>query len=523
MILPKLFASRNKRQLSNKLLILYGTKTGNSKAVAEELERQLKKRKLSPKLASFGKITPGHLLNVNTALMVVSTHDNGEPPQNTQSFYRQLFDHHMQELPHLKYAVCSLGDSAYDTFCEAGKKLDQRLVQLGALPMTQRVDCDEKFADDAANWIKQLIKILGNNMQKAEVAPLTKDNWHTGILESSELLSTDKNGNETRHLIFSADTAYSDFKPGDVIELIPPNPDKLVREICGLLGTEKYKHDLKHTKEISRINKTTLKAYFSAANPKTPTNFFTDEDASAIYLKTSNIADVLKDFPGEITPEVLLALLPKIRGRRFSISNNAKADQKTELMVKTLRFTHRDRLHEGAASTFINEVLQPGNPIRFRHIESTDFHLPEDQKTPLLLFANGTGLAPFRGFLQHLQTNGFPARVWLIWGDRQQSAQNRYVSEIKTMADKYTHFLLDLVESQNKQELKYVQDVLSLKTERLREFLDNKAHVYICGSNAMATKVEEIIRLTITQKDTINADEYWQDFMNSGRFHSSIY
>uniref|UniRef100_UPI003561D0EB flavodoxin domain-containing protein n=1 Tax=Draconibacterium sp. TaxID=1965318 RepID=UPI003561D0EB len=219
------------------LMVLYGTKSGNSKTVAEELAKQLSRQNIEHRIGSMSKVKPQQLKDVERALLVVSTHDDGEPPVKARKFYRQLQAADMPGLEQLQFAVCALGDSSYDSFCEAGKTLESRLLELGAKEILPRKDCDEEFAQPAVEWIKEVLTRLKTGEELTNEIELESSKWYHGTLKKRELLSHDAENNSTYHLEFECPEAAGNYKSGDLLDVIPENPAELVLALCEKLET----------------------------------------------------------------------------------------------------------------------------------------------------------------------------------------------------------------------------------------------------------------------------------------------
>ncbi|WP_297096643.1 flavodoxin domain-containing protein [uncultured Draconibacterium sp.] len=499
------------------LMVLYGTKSGNSKTVAEELGKQLGRQNIAHRLSSMSKVKPQQLKDVERALMVVSTHDDGEPPVKARKFYKQLQAADMPGLEQLQFAVCALGDSSYDDFCEAGKTLEKRLQELGAKGILPRKDCDEEFAQPAVEWIKEVMTRLKTGEEPANEISLEGSKWYNGTLKHRELLSVDADKNATYHLEIDCPEAAGNYKTGDLLDVIPENPMELVQALCEKLEAPQLAVAFAREKEITRVNRQLLKAYAGTTSNTSLAELLTQDEELDIYLKKANVLNLLNDFPSEISGEKLLSLLPPIRIRQFSISSVPNAKKPIDLMVKTVRFQFNGENHLGAASNWLNESIEPGSSVRFRLAANPDFYLPADKNTPVLMIAAGTGVAPFRAFVQELEQHDFPANAWLLWGEQSHHSKNRYHSEFSAISERHASFLFDAVESRSPQNPMYVQDLLLKKHNEVAAFIKHDAHVYVCGSKAMGEGVEKALQRIFPDNAA------WETFKSSERFHWSCY
>ncbi|WP_303918541.1 sulfite reductase flavoprotein subunit alpha [Draconibacterium sediminis] len=499
------------------LMVLYGTKSGNSKTVAEELAKQLHRQNIEHRVSNISKFKPQQLKDVEGALLVVSTHDDGEPPVKARKFYRQLQAADMPGLEQLQFAVCALGDSSYDSFCEAGKTLEKLLKELGAKEMLTRKDCDEEFAQPAVEWIKEVLTRLKKGEELTDEIELESSKWYNGTLKQREVLSVDAENNSTYHLEIDCPEAAGNYKSGDLLDVIPENPADLVLALCEKLETPQLAAAFATEKEITRVNRQLIKAYTEATLNESLAELLTQNEALNTYLKNANVLDLLNDFPAEISGEELLSLLPPIRIRQFSISSVPNAETPIGLMVKTVRFQFNGKKHLGAVSSWLNEISTPGSPIRFRLAANPDFYLPPDRNTPILMIAAGTGVAPFRAFMNEMEQQHFPANAWLLWGEQLHHHENRYYSEFSSISQQHANFLFEAVESRNPQKPMYVQDLLLKKHHEVSAFIEHGAHVYVCGSKAMGEGVEKALQQIFPDSAA------WEIFKSSGRYHWSCY
>ncbi len=503
-------------------VILYGTKSGNSKDIAREVEKQLNARAIRTQLANMARFKPEDLKDVKKALIVVSTHDEGEPPVSARKFYRQLFDSNMAELKGLKYAICGLGDSSYDQFCEAGKSLDRRLAELGAQAVIPRIDCDTDFSEQAVQWIRQVIKQTqpSGSEAAAEQITLERTPQYTGTLAYSKTLFVNGEGNATTHLELKDIRPAISFKAGDLLELMPVNPDWLVQKLCRKLNSPDSFQVLKNEREISRVSANTLKAYAKLCRTDMLDDILSSDALLKSYLKQANALDILLDFPSDLTAEDFIAILPPLTGRQYSISNQMNEAGQLDLLIKTVRFQFNERLHEGAASVYTNESFKVGDNIRFRLVSSPEFQLKAADKSPLLLIASGTGIAPFRGFLQELSEQQADFPIWLIWGEQQHYSDHLYNEEFESLQKAMPSLQIDFVESRGSSAIRYAQDQLLAKQQELRSFLQQDARIYVCGSKSMGKDVEALIELNW---QATHPGQDWEAYKTSEKYRQSVY
>jgi len=506
------------------IVILYGTKTGNAKVVAKELKKQLKKMDLDPITLDMKKTDPEILYKISKAYFIVSTHNEGEPPSSARKFFKQLHSSKMNSLDHLEFSVCGLGDSSYDMFCEASKILNQQLCNLGAKPVLERVECDLDFGSKAAQWIKNIIQQFENKTEinKSEDIISFESNEadiYEGKLTACEKLSKSENGNNTYHIELSDFNKPFDFYPGDLIEIVPNNPQWLVEELALKLKTTQYNEVLFNQKEICRLTPAFVKFYAMLTNNQDLNQLISDISKFKAFVEKANLLDLLTDFQTDLEADKIIDILPGITGRQYSIANYAtKSSKNLHLMIKTIRYQYKERKHEGAASVYTNEYLKIGQTIRFRYIKNTEYHLPKKQKSPLILIGTGTGYAPLRGYLQQWHNQKTSSKAWVIWGEQLHQFSNRYNAELEALQKQTKLLQVDCVSSRDDGRKTYVQDAIKSNPKQFRKLIDKGASVYICGSKQMGNDVENTINEILKNNNTS-----LEKLKESNRYIASVY
>ncbi len=529
-MLRRLFKKKEKDFSANNLLILYGTKTGNAKLIAQELGKYSKTNQLKPVLINMSTCTPDILLKFSRALIVVSTHDEGDPPPSARKFYKQLLQDNNLNLNDFSFAVCALGDSSYDDFCEAGKTIEKKLLSLGANSILPRKDCDEDFGKEAGKWIKEIISQISEKTSSVKDGDdseikINQAEFIEGKISLCEKLATDPDGLSTYHLEINEFDRNFNFRPGDLIEILPKNPYWLVQSIANQLGTNKYNEELLSKKEISRIQLSTMEEYAQLTNNEDIKLFLLQPiDLIYTYLSKANILDVLKDFPSKLNAKEFIQLLPSLRGRQYSVTNyQNKEIAALELMIKTIRYDFQERKHEGAASIYTCENLQPGDIINFKHIRNPDFYLPESTKIPLIFIGVGTGYAPIRAFLHEWIERNSSSKAWVIWGEKEHSIHHKYYKELENLKSANLKLQVDTVSSRGQDKLKYVQDIVLSKSKDISSYLKEGAYVYICGSKEMGKGVDNAFNKIINLHNSKDQIKDLESLKDSGRYLSSVY
>jgi sulfite reductase alpha subunit-like flavoprotein len=518
-------------------LILYATKSGNAKHVAEQARRYFKRNGLKPGIANISGIKPEKLGEIENLLVVISTDGEGEPPPTAKRFFREINSAGMDDLPRLNYAVCALGDSSYPFFCEAGRRIDLRLRELNARPLYPRVECDADFSGPAADWIKGTYLKLSHSNSEAlhesgENILIEQKSQYTGILKAQQLLSAPDDEKPCYHIEIETKEENFSYKPGDCIELKPENPlwlaEKIVSLTCfGLPETVKagmgLKNRLHKELEITRISEKTLRKYHDKTQNQALKELLDQPVKLKRYLAYANVLDMVIDFRPCVIIYELVKILPLLSYRQYSIASYPRKDARGfDLLVKTVQYTNRDELHEGAASNYLCRTLKTGQSFCFRQYRSPDFHLPDNTKLPIIMIATGTGLAPFRAFLQQRAVNGIKGNTWLIFGERNTSSGSYFGDEFREFLDTSILEKMDTAFSREGHKPVHVQDIVFQKNFEVLHWILKGAHIYVCGSISMGKDVWKCFN-DLLNKNPEHGITSVDDLTEHGRYHEDIY
>ncbi|SHE71894.1 Sulfite reductase, alpha subunit (flavoprotein) [Mariniphaga anaerophila] len=509
-------------------LIVYATRSGNAKMIATTLQAQFKRLGLPVKTRNISTLTSAQLKSIKYLFIAISTDGNGIPPPSAKNIFTELKNSDYL-LNSLNYSVCALGDSAYDAFCQAGKNLDKYLRNKGANSIIQRVDCDADFSEPSTKWINQSIRAVLLN-EKIELTKELKTNVEITKKEFRQLqvkeIAKLSNGNLQKpcyHIVLQSDENLSSIKPGDSIEIFPQNPEWLVTNILNALqlpSNKKVRDWLLNECEITTLNKTTIEKYNYFAENRNLTRLLNDGASLRKYLAKANFHDLIVDFPAAITEKQLKETVPGKKGRLYSAaSSTAYFPNEIHLTVKTIRYTFQSRKHEGAGSIELTNNLVAGDTIRFRHYPNLEFRLPENTNAPLILIGIGTGIAPFRAFLQQNEFDNSNREIWLIWGDKNRENDFLYEKELLDFKEKNSLTKLDTAFSRDGNPKVYVQHLVEQNESDFIRWMNKGAHVFVCGSINMAegtkTAIEKVLNnhsaSTITFHELIEQQRYHED------------
>ncbi len=520
--------------------IVYGTKTGNAQLIAQQTHKYFKQCGLESECYNMDKYDAGRLPSEKNLLLVISTDGEGELPPNAKKFYQLLQHEAMPPLSNLNYALCALGDSNYDIFCGAGKRVDQQLHKLEATPIIKRVDCDLDFQKTALQWIQNCYDtIVGIKKEPSKPGKpnLSHPNFLTTQLNKRYKLSKGNTEQAVYHIELDNNKLHINYSAGDCIEIIPTNPEQLVEKILASLKLDKnyilkeYNETLEdalmHRFELTKIARPVIKRYLNLFSIKQLNELYANRSALKSYMEKADILDLLSDYPSKLNEDQLAAILQPLHSRYYSIASGAKANaNKIDLTIKTVRFNHRERQYEGAGSIYMNESLKENTSVDFRLVTNPSFHLPGDNNTPLILVGVGTGIAPYRAFLQDLHAQNIKNKAWLIWGDKHQNHDFLYENDLLYYLENNTLAHLDTVFSRDQEEKKYVYHSIADKKLQLLEWLDNGAHLYLCGHTSMGAGVKDTLLSLFQSEKGMTEEEarhHLKDLKERQIIHEDLY
>ena len=524
-----------RRKTANQLAtrVLYGGKSGNSRFVAEEACRNVKKTGIRSELWSLNSY-PFELLPRETILLIVlSTDGEGEMPPNADKFYRRLTKE-SPDLSALHYTICALGDSSFDLFCQAGKDLDRRFQELGARRLLNRVDCDADFQQEAAGWLRMVVAELSGGADEATgiSLPGASPVYTAKILK--KVLLNPGSEREVYHLVLSNDYPVA-YEPGDSVRISPANPQRLVDEVLKLCRPEtgleadmlqRQREALLNDYELTSLTMPFLESYCKAGKSRNLASFVLDESWRKNYRAHQDVADLLLDFPTKLTARQLMELLPRMKSRCYSIaSSRVNHPGELHLTVRQVRFEHKDRIRYGACSTYLNQWMQVDQQFSFQLATTGHFRLPANSNAPIVMIATGTGIAPFIGFMQQREYQGAKDN-WLVFGEQYSAYDFLYQKEILYWKQNGLLAELDLVFSRDGGDKGYVQDLLLEKQDMLDLWIRNGAVLYLCGSSKMGMAVCKTLITIFKNRLNCTDDEarrYVEKLEENGKLLTDLY
>lgn len=538
-----------------RLTVLYGSQTGNARRIAEQLAARSESAGVPVRLLRADAYPQRELAQETHLLVVISTQGEGEPPDDARGLVEFIAGKRAPKLPNLRFAVLGLGDSSYPQFCAIGRQLDARLAELGGTRFAPLGEADVDIETVAAPWATQAFEQAREAL--AQVAPpariatvhaLPGRSAHSRehpfaatVLANQRIVSRDS-AREVRHVELSLEGSGLRYAPGDALGVWPSNPPALVAQwldALGLDGAQEVTHDgrslplaqwLTHERELTRLARPLVAAHASVSGDAELAAMLRPEQAQAFtqLLASHQPIDLLRRYRARWDAQALIAALRPLTPRLYSIASSARTvgDDEVHLTVAVVDYQAFGEAHWGAASALLATSGEDATLPVF--IESNErFRLPSDSSRDVIMIGPGTGVAPFRAFVQERRESGASGRNWLFFGNRHFSHDFLYQVEWQDALRSGALHRLDLAFSRDTAQKLYVQQRLREQGRELYAWLQNGAHLYVCGDAAqMAKDVHAaLIDVAVTHgKQTSQAAQAWlADLMQQGRYARDVY
>ena len=493
--------------------IIWGSQTGTSEGLAKKFAKIGKNSGLDPKVVDAAEYDFSQLPSEKHLLIITSTYGDGEAPDNLQSFYTALHADDAPSLAEVNYSILSIGDSSYPDFCQCGIDLDKQFQALGAQVIAPRIDCDLDLDDDFTAWTDSVIAVLGeasvSTDEDDENTGYDKKNPFTSKILVNKNLNDEESDKATHHLEFCLKDSGLAYEAGDALGVYATNDSSLVDAILELLpfdGTEEVKDAenlrdaLTTVYEIRNLTLPVLKAWAETSGSEALSPLLDDKSEAASFMWGRDIIDLLRDYPIEFsTPESFLGLLKKLSPRLYSISSSPKAHpDEVHLTVGLVKYASNGMERKGVCSSFLAERSDEANPPRVFMHSNKAFRPPADGDVPMIMVGPGTGIAPFRAFLEERAATEAQGKNWLFFGNPHIATDFLYQDELEQFQkDGYlTH--LSTAFSRDQAEKIYVQDKIVEHGKELFTWLENGAHFYVCGdASRMAKDVDNALHQII--------------------------
>lgn len=510
--------------------IFYATETGNGQGVAEALARRAGESGLAVQARSLDGYRPAGLARLQRAVFVISTHGEGDPPEEAADLFDYLQSPRAGDLSGLEFRVLALGDRSYSQFCEAGRKLEELLIARGARAFAPRVECDVDFEQPAERWSADVLDYAGRvaaetgaqapaahahlSVVAANTGWSRKRPFQAEVLDARKITGLES-VKDVYHLELSLANSGIRYQPGDALGIWPLNAEGSVVQILDALGIDAAEridqdgeahsmHDwLSRHREITRLAPATVRGYAGFVRDGALTRRLDELDESGLrsFIESRQFIDLVEEYPADLGASELLGLLRPLSPRSYSIaSSQAEVGDEVHLTVATLFSDAIGRPRRGVASEHLNYRLQAGDRVGVYLEPNRRFRLPEDRSAPLILIAAGTGIAPYRAFLQQLEADDQAPDSWLIFGNPHLRTDFLYQREFLRWRSGGLLQRIDCAFSRDQADKRYVQHIVRENAAELAEWLDRGAHLYLCGCLAMGQAVEQALEQSVAPR-----------------------
>ena len=499
------------------LLFLFGSQTGSSERLARRFAKEGEKLGFETRVLGMESYSTIDLTKEKRLIIITSTYGDGEMPDNAQTFWEYLKNGTAPRLEHLEFSVLALGDRNYTQFCQAGKAFDERLEALGAKRIHPRIDCDVDYEAPSAEWFNGLTKSLesaapsaGSNANIIASDPVVesapsfgKTNPFPAVLKTNRLLNAPGSAKETRHLEIVLEGSGLDYEVGDALGVMPTNCPDFVREIldaAGLDGEEAVKapDGEEMPLRMALLRKFDLKCFLAD-----------------LPAKAASAADFAAPFR-------------KLQPRLYSISSSPKAHPgEVHLTVAVVRYELSGRARKGVCSTFFADRVGTDTKVPVFVHRSPSFRLPADGSRPIIMVGPGTGVAPFRAFLEERRAVAATGRNWLFFGDQKAGSDFLYRDELESMKQEGILTKLDTAFSRDQPEKIYVQDRMIENAAEIWSWLQDGGYFYVCGdAMRMAKDVDSALHKIAEAAghlSTQQAVDYVKQLKSEKRYLRDVY
>ncbi|KNC07966.1 sulfite reductase subunit alpha [Pantoea sp. RIT-PI-b] len=538
------------------ITLISASQTGNARRLAEQLRDDLLAAKLSVNLVNAGDYKFKQIGQEKLLVVVTSTQGEGEPPEEAVALHKFLLSKKAPKFTGTAFAVFGLGDTSYEFFSKAGKDFDERLAELGAERLLDRVDADVEYKEQATAWRQQITEILkarvpsespaqaaitaAGSVNLVDSSPYTKEEPLLASFAANQKITGRDSDKDVRHIEIDLGDSGLRYQPGDALGVWFENDAELVQELLQLVwlkGDEQVEvqgktlaltEALQKHFELTVNTPQIVEQYAALSRNDALLALAGDKPKLQSYAQSFPIVDMVRQAPTELNPEQLTSLLRPLTPRLYSIaSSQAENETEVHITVGAVRFEIDGRQRGGGASTWLADRIEEEGEIRVFIEHNDNFRLPANPETPVIMIGPGTGIAPFRSFMQQRDNDGAGGKNWLFFGNPHFTDDFLYQVEWQKYVKDGLLTNIDLAWSRDQAEKIYVQDKIRAKGAEVWSWLQEGAHLYVCGdANRMAKDVEQALLDVVVEHggmDRETADEFLSELRIERRYQRDVY
>ncbi|MDQ9159241.1 NADPH-dependent assimilatory sulfite reductase flavoprotein subunit [Citrobacter portucalensis] len=536
------------------ITLISASQTGNARRVAEALRDDLIAAKLNVTLINAGDYKFKQIANEKLLIVVASTQGEGEPAEEAVALHKFLFSKKAPKLDNTAFAVFGLGDTSYEFFCQAGKDFDAKLAELGGERLLDRVDADVEYQAAAAQWRARLVDVLkarapaapsvqvaaSGAVNEVHTSPYTKEAPLTASIAVNQKITGRDSEKDVRHIEIDLGDSGLRYQPGDALGVWYQNDPALVKELVELLWlkgdepvtvegkTLSLAEALQWHFELTVNTGNIVENYATLTRSETLLPLVGDKAQLQHYAATTPIVDMVRFSPAQLDAQALVDLLRPLTPRLYSIaSSQAEVESEVHVTVGVVRYEIEGRARAGGASSFLADRVEEEGEVRVFIEHNDNFRLPANPQTPVIMIGPGTGIAPFRAFMQQRAADGAEGKNWLFFGNPHFTEDFLYQVEWQRYVKEGVLSRIDLAWSRDQKEKVYVQDKLRQQGAELWRWINDGAHIYVCGdANRMAKDVEQALLEVIAEfggMDIEAADEFLSELRIERRYQRDVY
>ncbi|MGQ7804346.1 NADPH-dependent assimilatory sulfite reductase flavoprotein subunit [Hafnia alvei] len=538
------------------ITVISASQTGNARRVAEQLRDDLTAAGLGVTLVNAGDYKFKQIAQEKLLLVVASTQGEGEPPEEAVALHKYLFSKKAPQMAGTAFAVFGLGDTSYENFCQTGKDFDARLAELGGERLFDRADADVDFKSAAEAWRKQIVDVLKQRVPQATAAqtqvsvagsvaqivssPYSKESPLTASLAVKQKITGRNSDKDVRHIEIDLGESGLSYQPGDALGVWYHNDPDLVEEIIGLIWrtgdetvtlndqTMTLREALTERLELTQNTTVIVEKYAALSRDEHLIELLADKHQLQQYAQTTPLPDMIRQAPADLDADQLVALLRPLTPRLYSIaSSQEEVGSEVHITVGVVRYEVDGRARTGGASGYLADRLEEDGELRVFIEHNDNFRLPANPQTPVIMIGPGTGIAPFRAFIQQRAAEGAEGLNWLFFGNPHFTEDFLYQVEWQRFVKDGVLSRIDLAWSRDQKHKVYVQDKLRKQGAEVWRWIEQGAHIYVCGdANRMAKDVEQALLELLAEHggmDAEQADEFLSELRVERRYQRDVY